>query len=231
MADYGQQKHKRILARRTDGRARRVGPLCSVSGVPAFSGFIATNRMAATVNELVSGLHLARSEAVKRRTNSSICASDDWNTPNPTCNAAGRLADGWIVFVDCSVPPPVQGGICGPPNLVVDAFDTVYSAHGPMPDTIADNTTVWPVGTEYVSFGANGFPRTIAGQGQPKTDFQLCDHRGNHDTGGGLGCGALGPDHNDGPPANLPRSKLYPGCTQPAERLLKIEKGLTPDEN
>jgi len=25
MADYGQQKHKRILARRTDGRARRFG--------------------------------------------------------------------------------------------------------------------------------------------------------------------------------------------------------------
>ena len=66
---------------------------------------------------------------------------------------------------------------------------TVYSAHGPMPDTIADNTTVWPVGTEYVSFGANGFPRTIAGQGQPKTDFQLCDHRGNHDTGGGRAAG------------------------------------------
>jgi hypothetical protein len=58
-----------------------------------------------------------------------------------------------------------------------------------MPDTIADNTTVWPVGTEYVSFGANGFPRTIAGQGQPKTDFQLCDHRGNHDTGGGRAAG------------------------------------------
>ncbi len=158
-------------------------------GVPAFADFIATNRMAATVNDLVSGLHLARSEAVKRRTNSSICASDDWNTPNPTCNAAGRLADGWIVFVDCSVPPPAQGGICGPPNLIVDAFDTVYSTHGPMPDTIADNTTVWPVGTEYVSFGANGFPRTIAGQGQPKTDFQLCDHRGNHDTGGGRAAG------------------------------------------
>jgi type IV fimbrial biogenesis protein FimT len=154
-------------------------------GVPAFADFIATNRMAASVNDLVSGLHLARSEAVKRRTNSSLCASDNWNTANPTCNPAAQVADGWIVFADCSLPPPALGGTCGQPNLVVDAFDTVFSAHGPMPDTIGDNMTAWPAGTEYVSFGANGFPRAVPGQGQPKTDFELCDHRGNHDAGGG----------------------------------------------
>jgi type IV fimbrial biogenesis protein FimT len=155
-------------------------------GVPAFADFIATNRMAASVNDLVSGLHLARSEAVKRRANSSMCPSSNWNSPNPACNLAGQVADGWIIFVDCSVPPPSQGGTCGQPNLVVDAFDTVFTTHGPMPDTIAGNMTAWPAGTEYVSYGANGFPRIVAGQGQPKTDFQLCDHRGNHDAGGGI---------------------------------------------
>jgi type IV fimbrial biogenesis protein FimT len=158
-------------------------------GVPAFADFIATNRMAASVNDLLSGVHLARSEAVKRRANASMCPSADWNTANPTCNLAGRISDGWIVFVDCTVAPPAQGGTCGAPNLVVDAFDTVFSVHGPMPDAIANNVSAWPAGTEYVSFGANGFSRPAAGQGQPKTDFQLCDQRGDHDAGGGRAAG------------------------------------------
>ena len=90
-------------------------------GVPNFQEFIANNRMAAATNDLISVLHLARGEAVKRRANVTICPSADWdNFGVSSCTAGGRLADGWILFVDCSAAAP-----CGPPNIQVDAFDLV----------------------------------------------------------------------------------------------------------
>ena len=75
-------------------------------GVPAFNGFIATNRMAAAANDITSALHLARTEAIKRRANVTLCASSNWNTATPSCDNASGLNDGWIVFVDCTVAPP-----------------------------------------------------------------------------------------------------------------------------
>ena len=62
-------------------------------GVPAFQNVVATNRMAAAVNELVASIHLARSEAVKRRSNTTLCASTD----GAGCDPAAGLRDGWIV--------------------------------------------------------------------------------------------------------------------------------------
>ncbi len=166
-----------------------VGIVLSV-GVPAFTEFIATNRVAASVNDLLSSLHLARSEAVKRRTNASLCASADWNSPNPSCDLAGQIGDGWIVFTDCTTPPPNLGGACGPANLTVDPFDVVLEVHGPMLGSIPPGFNSAPVGgTDYVSFAATGFPAPAAGQGPPKTNFQICDDRGNHDTGGGIAAG------------------------------------------
>ena len=59
------------------------------TGVPAFLDFIKNNRLTAQTNELVSAIQLARSEAVKRGTNTIVCASsngtscsdnkDDWD--------------------------------------------------------------------------------------------------------------------------------------------------------
>lgn len=157
-------------------------------GIPAFSQFIATNRMAASVNDITTAIHLSRTEAVKRRANVTMCPSANWDAAAPTCANGSTIEDGWIVFVDCTVqPPPV--GTCGAPNYTVDAFDTVVSVHGPMPDDIGDNFTTNPGMPQYISYSATGFPRQIAVGQPPKTDFQLCDHRGNTDVGGGVAAG------------------------------------------
>jgi type IV fimbrial biogenesis protein FimT len=157
-------------------------------GIPTFSQFISTNQMAAAVNDINSALHLARTEAVKRRANVTVCPSTDWNSVAPSCANAGSFEDGWIVFVDCTVaPPPVN--TCGAPNYVVDAFDTVVNVHGPMTDAIADNFSTNPGTPMYVAYSATGFPRQIAVGQPPKTDFQLCDHRGNLDVGAGIAAG------------------------------------------
>jgi len=156
-------------------------------GVPNFQEFIANNRMASATNDLVSFLHLARGEAVKRRRNVTLCPSADWdNFGVPSCNAGGSLADGWIVFVDCSAAAPAP---CGAPNVQVDAFDLVLQGHGPMPDQIAALFANDAAGNEFVSFGPNGFPRNAAGGAPGIFNFQLCDNRGDRDTGGGVAAG------------------------------------------
>lgn len=157
-------------------------------GIPAFTQFVSTNRMAAAVNDLTTAVHLARTEAVKRRANVTVCPSGNWDSAAPACSNAGTFEDGWIVFVDCTVQPPPASS-CGAPNYVVDAFDTVVSVHGPLPDDIADNFSTNPGTPQYVSYSATGFPRQIAVGQAPKTDFQLCDHRGNMDVGGGVAAG------------------------------------------
>ena len=157
-------------------------------GIPAFSQFIATNQMAAAVNDVTTAIHMARTEAVKRRANVTMCPSANWDAAAPVCNAAGNMEDGWIVFVDCTVQPP-PAGTCGAPNYAVDAFDTVVAVHGPLADDIADNFATNPGNPQYISYSATGFPRQIAVGQPPKTDFQLCDHRGNADVGGGVAAG------------------------------------------
>ncbi|MGI9330354.1 MAG: GspH/FimT family pseudopilin, partial [Gammaproteobacteria bacterium] len=153
-------------------------------GVPNFQEFISNNRMAAATNDVISSLHLARSEAVKRRMNVTICPSANWESANATCNAAGALADGFIVFADCSAAAP-----CGAPNMAVDGFDALIRVHGPMPQGIVDLITTDAAGPEYFSFSPTGFPRQAAGFAAPVSNLQLCDERGDQDTGGDTAAG------------------------------------------
>ena len=67
-------------------------------GVPNFQNMIRENRLATQANELVSSLHFARSEAIKRRLPVALC-----RTANGTTCVAGGTASwetGWLVFVD-----------------------------------------------------------------------------------------------------------------------------------
>jgi type IV fimbrial biogenesis protein FimT len=164
-------------------------------GIPAFNQFVATNQMAAGVNDLTSSLHLARTEAVKRRVNVTICPSANPMANPPACDNAGSFADGWIVFVDCTVLPPSQGGTCNAPNYAVDNFDTVLGAHGALIDNLADNFSSFSTDGEdvtpgYITYSATGFPRPILALGTaPVTNFELCDQRGNQDVGAGIAAG------------------------------------------
>jgi len=153
-------------------------------GVPNFQEFIANNRMATATNDIISSLHIARSEAVKRRMNVTVCSSANWDAANPTCDAAGALGNGFIIFSDCSAAAP-----CGAPNLVVDAFDTVVRARGPMPQGIGALVTTDAAGPQYFSFGPTGFPRQATGFAAPVANIQLCDARGDHDIGGNISAG------------------------------------------
>jgi type IV fimbrial biogenesis protein FimT len=153
-----------------------VGGIVLGVGVPSFIEFRDNNTMIAQANDLVTGLYLARAEAVKRQVPITLCASADAMTPSPTC---GLGADnGYIVFVD-DADPLVDAGTDG--NAVVDDGELIlmqHSAPGGSIDLFADSS--------YVAFGISGFIVAQApGQAQRSaTNLLLCDDRGNRDAGG-----------------------------------------------
>lgn len=67
-------------------------------GVPSFNQFIASNRLTAYTNDMLSTLTLARSEAIKRNGREVLCKSAD----GETCAGAGGWNQGWIVFADAN---------------------------------------------------------------------------------------------------------------------------------
>ena len=67
------------------------------AGVPAFKDFIKNNRVTAQTNDLISAIQLARSEALKRGSNTVVCASKN---QTDCADDKDAWADGWIVFSD-----------------------------------------------------------------------------------------------------------------------------------
>jgi len=152
-------------------------------GLPAMTNFMANNRMAAASNEVSASLHMARSEAIKRRANVSVCPSSNWNAASPSCTLTGDLANGWIVFIDSIAPAA--------PDLSVSGAEVLY-ARGPLNDdiimTVADAGAVI-AGNKFITFGSSGYPLTAVGGNNSVFNLQLCDHRGNIDIGGGIAAG------------------------------------------
>ncbi|MFT6217459.1 MAG: type IV fimbrial biogenesis protein FimT [Cycloclasticus pugetii] len=119
-------------------------------GAPNFNSFLQNNRLTTQINELVTSINLARSEAIKRGFSSTICKS------NTGSSCAGNWTDGWVVFDDQNA------------DGVVDADETIIRSHGALK---GGNTLTF--GTKnritYSSQGiAVGFNDT----------FKLCDNRG-----------------------------------------------------
>jgi type IV fimbrial biogenesis protein FimT len=118
--------------------------------VPSFSTAIQNNRMTTQVNELNTALSLARSEAVKRNNNITICQS----STGTSCT--GNWKDGWIVFAD------------GNDNGAIDDGEEILLVHEALP------------GDTSIDFSANRVTYTGAGlatNGASST-FTVCDARG-----------------------------------------------------
>lgn len=69
-------------------------------GVPGFRGIIMDNRLAGEANQFVTAVNLARSSAVRYQRNATVCASNNYDDPVPTCSGGTDWSTGWIVWVD-----------------------------------------------------------------------------------------------------------------------------------
>jgi len=80
------------------------------TAVPSFKETIQNNRLATQVNELHAGLSMARSEAVKRNNNVTICPRAVSEGGTLVCDSSGNWGNGWIVFVDDDADGEIEGG-------------------------------------------------------------------------------------------------------------------------
>lgn len=70
-----------------------IAALLLTLGVPAFNDTVRNNRLTTQANNLVTSFNMARSEAVKRRSNITVCSSSD----QASCTG-GAWQGGWIVM-------------------------------------------------------------------------------------------------------------------------------------
>lgn len=83
---------------------------------PSFSNMLQENRLSALTNELQGSLQLARSEAVKRRSNVVVCRS---NADQDDCDNGTDWAGGWLMMSGTDVLrvwDPIQGVVVTGPN-------------------------------------------------------------------------------------------------------------------
>lgn len=132
-----------------------IGILLALAG-PSFLSHIKDNRRTTFINELVSSLNLARSEAAKSNSTVAICPSSD----GLAC-AGNNYDAGWIVFRndDSDQPPAVDS----PGELILRVHEgTLY------PGTSLRATAGVDTG---INFQASGRPVNSG-------DITYCDDRG-----------------------------------------------------
>lgn len=122
-------------------------------GVPAFNATTMNNRISSQINNLLSTLNFARSEAVKLGANITVCGSSNLTS----CNTS-NWEQGWIVFRDSNA------------NATVDAGETILRVQ----EALDGGTTLRTSGftsNANVQFDTKG---SLAAVGT----FVLCDSRG-----------------------------------------------------
>lgn len=79
-------------------------------GMPLFSGVVANNRATSEANMFLAGFKLARSEAIKRAAQVSVCAIDNPDASPLVCgDDNGDWVNGLLVFTDGSTAGTVDG--------------------------------------------------------------------------------------------------------------------------
>ena len=139
-----------------------VSILVSV-GLPMMNVFFDSNRMITNTNDLVAGLNIARSEAIKQQIRITLCQSAD----TASCTGSGQWEDGWIVFQDPNGNATVDGGErILRLNAGVDGGQVTIRSND-VSNLIANS----------VSFTSRGLPKALNGAAQTGT-FRICDKRG-----------------------------------------------------
>lgn len=133
-----------------------ISAILLAMGASSFVSIAANNRLTNATNSMVTSLHLARSEAIKRNSRTVLCPS----TTGTECAASGGWHQGWLVFHDINN------------NAVRDAGEAVILHHEGMPEgfRLTGNTLI----ASYISYVPTGATRTISGLHQVGT-LTVCE--------------------------------------------------------
>jgi len=116
-------------------------------GIPSFASLITSGRLTSAANELVSSLHLTRSEAIKRNARAVMCPS-----ATGTSCTDGDWHQGWIVFHDANN------------NARVDAGEAVILTRQALPSGL--RATSEGSTARYISYAPGGDTKQTSGAWQ-----------------------------------------------------------------
>ena len=142
-------------------------------GLPSLKTFLQGNQLVAATNELLSAVHIARSEAIKLNTNVTLCESSN----GTTCAATGDWENGWIVFVDSNADRAGTGAACA--AIGTDCLLRVHAAFTDNQLTLTGQNAGGASVSSY-TFNSRGLPRGVGGTSQSGS-FSVCslDEAGN----------------------------------------------------
>jgi type IV fimbrial biogenesis protein FimT len=132
--------------------------ILTTMAVPSLIDTMGRMAVNSAVRSMATSLSFARTEAIKRGQNVSICPTTD----GADC-AAGSWAGGWIVFVDVNNDADGDTGS-------VDAGDILIRAYEPLADMVV---TVTP-NTDLIAYDNKGF-----GSNAALVTFKVCPEDGN----------------------------------------------------
>jgi len=145
-----------------------VGVLLAV-GVPSLKTFMQSSQLIAATNELVSTIHVARSEALKLNKRITICVSDD----GKSCLSSEKWALGWIVFVDANDDRVGTGVNCSAAaDVNTDCLLRVHGAIGDPQLSVSGTFDSNSADIEWFTFTSRGVPKDN-GASQSGT-FSIC---------------------------------------------------------
>ena len=167
-----------------------VAAILMAIAVPNMRSVIQNTRISNQINELTSDLNFARSEAIKRGSdttvsNVTICKSDNPTAATPTCNATALGWDmGRIIFIDGT--PAVGATAAIPPNGDHEAAEPLLRIREVLDgaNTLTANDTsgaggAFPNAQNLVVYTRTGGTTIVPSPpAVPAAEFNLCDARG-----------------------------------------------------
>ncbi len=133
--------------------------IVSSIAVPGLLTMVRNSRLSAVSNDLLASLQNARTESVKRQTQTVVCWAADTTATTPTCSYGAGAA--WIVFQDTNG------------NWQHDANEPLLERHDALDATLSVKTA----GQSVIAFNATGFATPTALFNR-MTNAVFCDKRG-----------------------------------------------------
>jgi len=122
-----------------------------IIGIPGFRAFIQNNRAITLTNNFVYSINYARSEAIKRGSPVTVCAS---NSTQTDCSNYSAWTNGWIIFLD----PDGDGNIANSDDRI--RLGEKLDSSASMVTTV-DHVTFQPSG--FLSTGNGNFTLSASG--------------------------------------------------------------------
>lgn len=133
-----------------------IAAILATLGAPSFSEFIISNRITAQTNDLINGLNLARSEAVRR--GQPVCIKSNSATAND-------WTEGWQIYSDPNANRTSGGTVCSTTGA------TIIQSH----DQLTGDATLTSSAnfSSYIRFNALGVATNSSDVGISGS-FSLC---------------------------------------------------------